>query len=101
MDDPISELFQEGLIMIKMMHPKVYPSFVKYLDGVKISDLAAQQGIPITTARRNIRIAKTTLIDFLAEHSITTKFVLDGRNVPRALFGKVNLLFPSLKKDGV
>lgn len=99
MEDPISDLFQEGLIMIRMSYPKVYPSFIKYLDGIKISELATQQNIPITTARRNIRIAKTALIEFLAEHSVTARFVLDGRSVPRALFGKVNLLFPSAKKD--
>lgn len=94
----IDDLFEEGLLHIRVEHPKLYPTLVLYLNGVKLIDIAKARKLGIHGTRRQIKEGKKFLIEFLESHSVTAEFILDGRSVPRLLFGKVNLLFPSSSK---
>lgn len=94
----IEDLFQEGLHFVRLNHPKIYPTLVLYLNGATLKEISTQRSLGISNTRREIQEGKKYLSQFLEAHSITMEFILDGRSVPRPLFGKVNLLFPSFSK---
>lgn len=94
----IEDLFQEGLLFIRLEHPKIYPTLVLYLNGATLKEISAERNLGMSNASREIQKGKKYLREFLEAHSITMEFILDGRSVPRPLFGKVNLLFPSFSK---
>lgn len=94
----IEDLFQEGLARMRIERPKIYPTLVLYLNGATLIQISKARDLGIKGTRRQIKEGKKFLVAFLEAHSISAQFILDGRSVPKVLFGKVNLLFPSSSK---
>lgn len=91
----VEEIFQEGLLEIQIDHPKIFKTLSLYLQGVPAKEINKGIDESLDNTRRDIKIGRKLLKDYLRKHSITVDFILDGRSVPRALIGKIDLLFPS------